>query len=39
MVRYLIHFDDADKAQYEIADIETYGGADVLSHFLDRRRR
>lgn len=33
MVRYLVHFDDADKAQYEIADIETYGGADVLSHF------
>ena len=33
MVRYLIHFDDADKAQYDINGIETMGGADVLAHF------
>lgn len=33
MVRYLIHFDDADKFQYDINDIETMGGADVLAHF------
>lgn len=33
MVRYLIHFDDADKFQYKLEDIETFSGADVLSHF------
>lgn len=33
MVRYLIHFDDADKAQYSIDDIEAFAGADVLEHF------
>lgn len=33
MVRYLIHFDDPDKAQYSIEDVMTYGGADVLEHF------
>ena len=33
MVRYLIHFDDADKAQYDINGIECMGGADVLAHF------
>lgn len=33
MVRYLVHFDDPDKAQYEISDIEALGGADVLAHF------
>lgn len=33
MVRYLIHFDDADKFQYDINGIETMGGADVLAHF------
>lgn len=33
MVRYLVHFDDADKAQYEVGDIATFGGADVLAHF------
>lgn len=35
MVRYLVHFDDADKAQYDIQDIETYAGADVLAHFSE----
>lgn len=35
MVRYLVHFDDADKAQYAIEDIETFGGADVLTHFSE----
>lgn len=33
MVRYLVHFDDADKHQYDIGDIEAFSGADVLSHF------
>lgn len=33
MVRYLVHFDDADKAQYPIADIQSLAGADVLAHF------
>lgn len=33
MVRYLIHFDDADKAQYPIEQIEAIGGADVVQHF------
>ena len=35
MVRYLIHFDDADKAQYDVGDIKAFGGADVLAHFAD----
>lgn len=35
MVRYLVHFDDADKAQYDIQDIETFAGADVLAHFSE----
>lgn len=33
MVRYLIHFDDADKAQYSIDQMETGGGADWLQYF------
>jgi hypothetical protein len=33
MVRYLIHFDDPNKAQYPIEEIEAYAGADVLAHF------
>lgn len=33
MVRYLIHFDDANKAQYSVSDIQALGGADVLAHF------
>lgn len=33
MVRYLIHFDDPNKAQYDVGDIESYAGADVLAHF------
>lgn len=33
MVRYLVHFDDANKAQYDMGDIEALGGADVLAHF------
>ncbi len=28
MVRYLVHADDPDKAQYERADVLTFGGAD-----------
>lgn len=32
-VRYLVHFDDPNKAQYDIDDIEAYCGADVLAHF------
>lgn len=35
MVRYLVHFDDADKAQYDINEIQAFGGADVLAHFCD----
>lgn len=35
MVRYLVHFDDADKHQYSVEDIQTFGGADVLAHFAD----
>lgn len=35
MVRYLVHFDDANKAQYSIDDIQTFGGADVLAHFSE----
>lgn len=35
MVRYLIHFDDADKAQYDINDIQAFAGADVLAHFAE----
>jgi hypothetical protein len=33
MVRYLVHFDDPNKAQYSIDEIESCGGADVLTHF------
>ena len=32
-VRYTVHFDDANKAQYNVGDIEVYGGADVMAHF------
>ena len=32
-VRYLVHFDDANKAQYDVSDIEVFGGADVMAHF------
>lgn len=35
MVRYLVHFDDGDKAQYEVNDIVALGGADVLAHFAN----
>lgn len=35
MVRYLIHFDDADKAQYDMSEIQTFAGADVLAHFAE----
>lgn len=33
MVRYLVHFDDADKHQYAVEDIDALSGADVLAHF------
>lgn len=33
MVRYLVHFDDANKAQYDLSGIECYSGADYLEHF------
>lgn len=33
MVRYLVHFDDPDKYQYDVHDIVALGGADVLAHF------
>lgn len=29
MVRYLVHADDRDKAQYDKADVLTFGGADI----------
>lgn len=29
MVRYLCHLDDPDKAQYDRADVITFGGADI----------
>lgn len=29
MVRYLVHADDPDKAQYDKADVKTFGGADL----------
>lgn len=29
MVRYLVHADDPDKAQYEKADVLTFGGAEI----------
>lgn len=35
MVRYLVHFDDGDKAQYDINEIQTFAGADVLAHFAE----
>lgn len=35
MVRYLVHYEDADKYQYEIADIQALSGADVLAHFAE----
>jgi hypothetical protein len=33
MVRYLVHFDDANKHQYRMDEIECYGGADKLEFF------
>lgn len=33
MVRYLVHFDDANKHQYDVSAIETMGGADVVDFF------
>lgn len=33
MVRYLVHFDDADKAQYDIGEIQCFGGADAIEFF------
>lgn len=33
MVRYLVHFDDADKHQYDVKDIEQGCGADWLQYF------
>ena len=35
MVRYLVHFDDPDKAQYDVATIEPINGADVVSCFAN----
>ena len=35
MVRYLVHFDDGDKHQYSVNEIQALGGADVLAHFAD----
>lgn len=29
LVRYMLHLDDADKHQYDLKDLETYGGVDV----------
>ena len=29
MVRYLVHADDPDKAQYDKADVRTFGGAEI----------
>lgn len=34
-VRYLVHYDDPDKAHYDIEGIECFGGADYLEHFAD----
>lgn len=34
-VRYLVHYDDPSKAQYDPAGIECFGGADYLEHFED----
>lgn len=33
MIRYFIHKDHADKAQYNIADIEVHGDIDIVSPF------
>lgn len=32
-VRYLVHFDDADKAQYSMNDIECFFGIDYMEYF------
>lgn len=33
MVRYLVHYDNPEKFQYDIEDIIEIGGADKLAHF------
>lgn len=34
-VRYLVHYENPDKAQYDVGGIESFGGADVLEYFTD----
>ena len=34
MIRYLIHIDNPEKAQYEIRDIENHAGLDISKYFL-----
>lgn len=37
MVRYLVHLDDPEKAQYEIEDIEVYGNIDVKQYLYNHQ--
>lgn len=37
MVRYLVHYDNPEKFQYEIEDISEFGGADKLVHFAGEK--
>lgn len=39
MIRYLIHLDDPDKAQYDKRDIYTYGGIDLETYFMPTKNQ
>lgn len=37
MARYLVHYDNPEKAQYNIEDIEEFGGADKIAFFTGEK--
>lgn len=37
MVRYLVHYDNPEKAQYDIEDIKEFSGADKLAFFTGEK--
>lgn len=37
MVRYLVHYDNPEKHQYEVSEIQEFGGADALSFFVGEK--
>lgn len=37
MVRYLVHYDNPEKHQYEVSEIKEFGGADALSFFVGEK--